>query len=200
MHNLFAGHQTWYGIGGLTGERDFVEAPSQLLEEWVRDPGVLAGFARHYETGEPIPADLVRRMIEADEFGRGLSVRIQMYYAALSLRLHQIDPDQLDPVAVEAELVPRYTPFRYVPQTYLHLSFGHLDGYSATYYTYMWSLVIAKDLFTAFQSEGLPAPQTAHRYRDTILCGGASAPAATLVQAFLGRDYTAEAYRRWLNG
>ena len=97
-----------------------------------------------------------------------------------------------------AELQARYTPFRHVEGTYFHESFGHLDGYSAIYYTYMWSLVIAKDLFGEFRAAGLMDPATAARYRRAVLEPGGSRPAAALVQDFLGRPSGFEAYRAWL--
>jgi thimet oligopeptidase len=180
-------------------EWDFVEAPSQLLEEWVRDPVVLRRFARHVETGEPIPEDLVRRLDASEEFGKGLTVRQQMFYAAVSLELHRRDPEGLDTTALVASLMERYTPFRHVPGTFFHESFGHLDGYSALYYTYMWSLVIAKDLFSPFQEEGLLTPATAHRYRRAVLEPGGSKPAAELVHDYLGRDASFAPFARWLS-
>ena len=137
-------------------------------------------------------------MKAADEYGKGLQVRQQMFYAALSLELHRRPPEGLDTTALTAELQARYTPFRPVEETYLQASFGHLDGYSAIYYTYMWSLVIAKDLFSEFQRAGLMDPTTARRYRRAVLEPGGSRPAAELVQAFLGRPSGFEAYRAWL--
>ncbi len=113
-------------------------------------------------------------MKRADEFGKGVWVRQQMFYAALSLELYRRDPKGLDPLAVVRELQSKYTPFPYVEGTYFHLSFGHLDGYSAIYYTYMWSLVIAKDLFTVFQSKGLLNPEPAQAYRRAVLEPGGS--------------------------
>jgi thimet oligopeptidase len=86
-----------------------------------------------------------------------------------------------------------------VEGTYFHLSFGHLDGYSSNYYTYMWSMVIAKDLFTVFQHKGLLDPVPAQAYRREVLEPGGSADAARLVHAFLGRDYDFRAYEEWLN-
>ncbi|MBI5069956.1 MAG: Zn-dependent oligopeptidase [Deltaproteobacteria bacterium] len=197
LHHVLGGH-TRYGLhAGVATEWDFVEAPSQLLEEWTWDPSVLAGFARHVETGAPIPAEMVARMRAADEYGKGLWVRQQMFYAAVSLELHRRDPAGLDAGRLVAELRERFTPFRHVEGTHMHLSFGHLDGYSALYYTYMWSLVIAKDLFTAFQREGLMGP-AARRYRRAVLEPGGSRPAAALVRDFLGREQSAEAFGRWL--
>ena len=199
IHHVIGGHQRWSGISGIATEWDFVEAPSQLLEEWTFDAATLAGFALHVETGEPLPAEMVAKLRDADEFGKGLQVRQQMFYASLSLELYNKDPAGIDPVAVEREAMESHTPFRHVDGTYMHLSFGHLDGYSAAYYTYMWSLVIAKDLFTRFAAEGLPAPRACAAYRDTVLAPGGRAPAAALVRDFLGRDYTFQAYRDWLD-
>ncbi|HVE86023.1 MAG TPA: M3 family metallopeptidase, partial [Myxococcales bacterium] len=97
------------------------------------------------------------------------------------------------------ELQERYTPFPHVDGTYFHASFGHLEGYSAIYYTYMWSLVIAKDLFTAFKKEGLLSTGVAGRYRRAILEAGGSKDAADLVKDFMGREYGFAAYEEWLN-
>jgi thimet oligopeptidase len=198
LHHVLGGHTRWSAHAGVATEWDFVEAPSQLLEEWVWDPAVLAGFAREVTSGAPIPPELVARMKAADQYGKGLQVRQQMFYAALSLELHRRDPATLEPGRVAAELRERYTPFRHVEGTFMHLSFGHLDGYSALYYTYMWSLVIAKDLFTAFRREGLFGP-AALRYRRTVLEPGGSRPAADLVRDFLGREPGFEAFAAWLD-
>ena len=123
-----------------------------------------------------------------------------MFYAAVSLEYHRRDPKSFDTTALLAELQARYTPYRYVEGTAFQASFGHLAGYSAVYYTYMWSLVIAKDLFSAFREAGLADPKPARRYRDEVLAPGGSRPAAELCQAFLGRPYDVAAYRRWLDG
>jgi thimet oligopeptidase len=199
IHHIFAGHGRWSGTNGISTEWDFVEAPSQLLEEWTRDARTLAGFAVHHETGEPLPADLVAAMRAAEEVGKGLFVRQQMFYASMAFELYRRDPDGLDPVNVEREARERLTPYRHVDGTFVHLAFGHLDGYSAVYCTYMWSLVIAKDLFTAFAAEGLDSAGIAARYRDTVLAPGGSAPAAELVERFLGRPYDFAAYQAWLD-
>ncbi|HYV67739.1 MAG TPA: M3 family metallopeptidase, partial [Myxococcales bacterium] len=199
LHHLLGGRTRWGGLSGVRTEWDFVEAPSQMLEEWCWDPAVLAGFARHHRSGAPIPSELVARMRAADEFGKGLRVRQQMYYAAVSLAFHGKEPRSLDTTAVMARLQEELTPFRYVPETYFHESFGHLEGYSALYYTYMWSLVIAKDLFGAFRREGLMNPSVALRYRKAVLEPGGGAKAADLVRDFLGREYDFGAFEEWLN-
>ncbi len=199
LHHILGGNTRWAGLSGVRTEWDFVEAPSQMLEEWAWDPGTLQSFGKHVESGEPIPSELVLRMKKADEFGKGLWVRQQMFYAALSLNLYQRDPGQLDSTRLVKEMQERYTPFRFIDGTFFHLSFGHLDGYSAIYYTYMWSLVIAKDLFTVFKQQGLMDREAATRYRRHILQPGGSKDAADLVKDFLGRLYGFDAYEQWLN-
>ena len=82
----------------------------------------------------------------------------------------------------------------------MQTAFGHLNGYSAVYYTYMWSLVIAKDMFTEFKKNGLMNPEIAKKYRDTVLAESGTKPAAAMVQDFLGRPYSFQAYADWLNG
>ena len=96
------------------------------------------------------------------------------------------------------ELQKRYSPFPYVEGTHFFASFGHLNGYSAMYYTYLWSLVIAKDLLGEFQRHGLLEEKTASRYRDTVLVPGGSRDAADLIKDFLGRPYGFEAFQAWL--
>jgi thimet oligopeptidase len=199
IHFLVAGQHQWVGIGGISTEQDFVEAPSQMLEEWTWDPATLATFAKHYQTNEPIPAELVRQMKRASEFGKGLQVRRQMVYAKLSLSMYDRDPKQVDTDQMVRQLMKQYQPFPFVEGTHFQTAFGHLDGYSAVYYTYMWSLVIAKDLFSKFDRSNMLAPGVARAYRDAVLAPGGSRPAAKLVEDFLGRPFGFAAWREWLN-
>ena len=199
VHALLAGHRKWVGVGGISTEQDFVEAPSQMLEEWTWDPATLQTFARQYQTNEPIPATLVKQMRRASEFGKALGVRQQMIYARLSLSVYDHDPKNLDTTAVVRDVTNKYRPWPYVEGTHFQTSFGHLDGYSAVYYTYMWSLVIAKDLFSHFDQSNLLAPAVARRYRDDVLAPGGSKPAAVLVRDFLGRPFDFAAWEKWLN-
>ncbi len=194
VHHVLAGRQQWSRFSGVSTEWDFVEAPSQMLEEWAWDAAVLRSFATD-AGGEPIPTALVERMRSAKEFGKGYLARTQMFYAALAYVLHQEVPD--DVPGTVRRLQERYDQFGYVPGTHFEASFGHLDGYTSAYYTYMWSLVIAKDLFSAF-GEDLFDPGVADRYRDCILAPGGSKDAADLVADFLGRPYSFEAFSEWL--
>jgi thimet oligopeptidase len=199
LHTLFAGHHRWCGTGGIRTEQDFVEAPSQMLEEWTENPEVLASFAKHYQTNEPIPATLVNQMNRAKDYGEGLGVRRQMVYAKLSLSVYDRDPKLVNTDQIAEDLTKKYQPFPFVPGTHFQCAFGHLDGYSAVYYTYMWSLVIAKDMFAQFDKTHLLAPGVATRYRQMVLAPGGSAPAATLVANFLGRPFNNQAWTAWLN-
>ncbi len=196
MHHVLAGRHEWVQFSGVATEWDFVEAPSQMLEEWAWDATVLQVFATD-EVGIPIPTELVERMRAADEFGKALLARTQMMYAAMSYRFHLEVPDDL--TARVFELYPEFSMLKPLPDTHLHTGFGHLDGYSSGYYTYMWSLVIAKDMFSAFDPENLFDEALAHRYRDTVLAAGGSRDAADLVADFLGRPYDTDAFTACLN-
>ena len=195
VHHLLAGRHQWARFSGVATEWDFVEAPSQLLEEWAWDADVLRTFATN-EAGEPIPKELVAKMRAGEDFGKGCFARTQMFFAALSYRLHQ--GPHADIADFVKEIQSAYDLFAEVEGTHFHASFGHLGGYSSAYYTYMWSLVIAKDLFSAFDRKDLFAPENARRYRDMVLAAGGSNDAAQLVAEFLGRPYNIEAFSTWL--
>ena len=195
VHHVLGGGQRFARFSGVATEWDFVEAPSQLLEEWAWDADVLRSFARN-DAGEPIPRELVARMRTADKFGKGTLMRTQMFYAALAYRLHTERPD--DRTALLRETQARYDLFGHLDGTHFHTSFGHLVEYTSAYYTYAWSLVIAKDLFSAFDESNLFDPDIAGRYRDAILGRGGSADAADLVADFLGRPYSFDAFGAWL--
>jgi thimet oligopeptidase len=195
VHHVLAGRQQWVRFSGVATEWDFVEAPSQMLEEWAWDAAVLATFARNSD-GETIPTELVDAMRRADDFGKGYDARTQMFYAALSYDFHVNQTDDLTERL--RELMAKYSVFPYLPGTHMHCHFGHLDGYSSAYYTYMWSLVIAKDMFSAFDRGDLFDPEVAGAYRDKVLAPGGRRDAADLVEDFLGRPYTFDAYAAWL--
>lgn len=198
MHGLIGGHQAWSGLSGIATERDFVEAPSQLLEEWVWDYETLKTFAVN-SAGATIPKPLVDKMRAARNFGKGTHIRNQMFYAALSLQYYSTPPEQLDLNETLVRLQAEYSPFDYIDGTHFYANFGHLYGYSARYYTYMWSLVIAADMFAEFERDGLLNETVAHRYRDKVLAPGGSADAADLVEDFLGRPFNYDAFIHQLN-
>jgi thimet oligopeptidase len=195
MHHTLAGRHEWVRFSGVATEWDFVEAPSQMLEEWAWDAEVLQTFATD-EAGTPIPAELVEKMRAADEFGKGYLARTQMFYASVAYRLHLELPDDLTKRV--SELSAEYSLIKPIEGTHFHCSFGHLEGYTSAYYTYAWSNVIAKDLFSAFDPGDLFASEVAQRYRDLVLTPGGSKDAADLVEDFLGRPYNSEAFKAWL--
>ncbi|MEZ4401116.1 MAG: M3 family metallopeptidase [Kofleriaceae bacterium] len=198
MHHILGGQQRWVRQSGVATEQDFVEAPSQMFEEWAWNHETLARFAKNAD-GQVIPAELVARMRKADKFGLGTQVAQQMFYAAISLKFHQVDPAKLDQLALVKQLQAKYTPFRYVEGTRFHTSFGHLMGYSAVYYTYMWSLVIAKDMLSAFTGKSLMDTTITYAYRDKVLAAGGTKDAADLVKDFLGRSYNFKAFEKYLS-
>ena len=116
-----------------------------------------------------------------------------------SLACYDRDPAGASTDQLFADLVRKYQPFPFVDGTHFQCAFGHLDGYSAVYYTYMWSLVIAKDLFSHFDTAHLLAPGAAKEYRRTVLAAGGSKPAAQLVKDFLGREFNEQAWQAWLD-
>ncbi|MFZ0321070.1 MAG: M3 family metallopeptidase, partial [Candidatus Sulfotelmatobacter sp.] len=136
MHHILGGQQQWAGITGISMESDFVEAPSQMLEEWIRSPQVLAKFARHYKNGEPIPAELVARMNRASAFGRGGWVSRQNSFSAISYDIYKTKPEDVNLDAVTLDDSRKYTLFTPLTETHTWASFGHLGGYSSAYYTY----------------------------------------------------------------
>jgi len=199
MHHILGGQQHWIDQAGVATEWDFVEAPSQMFEEWAWNLETLSTFAKNPK-GEVIPKDLVDHMLRARDFGLGIQTRQQMFYAAISLNFHTADPAKLDMTAEIKRLKAKYTPFAFVDGTKFESSFGHLEGYTALYYTYMWSLVIAKDMFTPFAKNGLLNTTWTYRYRDKILAPGGTKDAADLVKDFLGRPFNYKAFEKYLGG
>lgn len=198
MHWILGGQQQWAGISGISMEGDFVEAPSQMLEEWMRSPQVLASFARHYKTGEPIPAELVARMNRADAFGRATWVTQQNEFTAISYDIYKTKPEDVDLDAVTSGDEKKYTLATPLPGTHFYTAFGHLGGYSSAYYTYLWDKVIAEDFFNQFDQTNLLAGPAPMRYRHTVLEPGGSISANDLVRNFLGREQNMNAFQKWM--
>ena len=198
MHWILAGRQAWAGVSGISMESDFAEAPSQMLEEWMRSPQVLAKFARHYHTGQAIAPELIARMNRASAFGRGSWVSQQDAFAAIAYDLHKGKPDDVDLDAVTTEDVNRYSHTVPLPGTHLYASFSHLGGYSSAVYTYLWDKVIAEDFFQQFDPANLLGGAAAMRYRRAVLEPGGSVPANDLVKNFLGRPQSMAAFQKWM--
>lgn len=184
-------------FSGTSVARDFVESPSQMLEEWAWSKETLDLFAVHHETGKPMPKTLHSAMLRSRGFGRALSTQRQLFLAALDQTYHT-RALPFDTTKVLQEVNDAYTPFKYVDGTHFQASFGHLIGYDAGYYGYQWALSIAQDLFTRFKKEGLLNPKTAADYRAAVLAMGSSDDEAKLVAKFLGRAPSDAAYKAFL--
>jgi thimet oligopeptidase len=219
LHHILGGKQHWVEQSGIATEWDFIEVPSQLLEEWAWDYNVLKDFAKN-EKGESIPEDLVQKMNQANSFGKGLFVNQQMFYAALSLYYHHCftKPQEQEhttctPAYIQSQdtldalikLQQEYSPYDYTENTHFQTSFGHLEGYSALYYTYMWSFAIVMDLFDQFKVfENIMSEQAIERareYRIKVLEAGGSNKAQNLLEAFIP-DYDINAhtaFEKWLS-
>ena len=198
MHALLGGQQNWAGISGIATEGDFVEVPSQMLEEFFRDPQLLATFAHHYETSEPIPAELVLKMNRAGAFGRADGVRTQLYYTTCSLKTHTEDPATLDLDTLFEKLYTRFLSYQWIEGNRMYAAFTHLVGYSSNYYTYMYDKVIALDFFAQFTKTNLLDDPISMKYRRTVLEPGGSLPGKEIVLRFLGRSQSTKAFTNWI--
>ena len=199
MHHILGGQGEWSNAGGFNVEGDFVEAPSQMLEEMFRDRGILESFAKHYKTGETIPTALIDKMDAAGAYGRGRWMQGQLFYATYSLEVHDRAPEQVNFDALLREDSERFSHFSFVDGNRMYASFTHLTGYSSNYYTYVLDKVIAVDFFSQFDKANLLSGPTAMRYRRTVLEPGATKPAAELVKNFLGRPQNLTALKQWIN-
>jgi thimet oligopeptidase len=199
MHAILGGHTEWAGLSGFATEGDFIEVPSQMLEEFFRDVALLQSFARHYETGEVLPAELIEKMKLAGAFGRADWVRSQLYYTTLSLDLHDQDPAGIDLDRVTKSLYQSLQPWQWIDGNRMYASFGHLTGYSSNYYTYAFDKVIALDFFAQFDPADLLGCAAGTKYRKTVIEQGGSRPGRQMVRDFLGRDEEFSAFSNWLN-
>jgi thimet oligopeptidase len=198
MHHVIGGHNPYAGEGGFNVEGDFVEAPSQMLEEFFHDYGVLRSFAHHYQTGAVLPQELYARMTRADAYGRASAQQRQLMYTAISLDFHSQPPQQLDFDSTYQQDFTRYNTAAFAPGDHLWASFTHLNGYSSNYYTYVIDKIIALDFFAQFDGRDLLGGPAGMRYRRSVLAPGATRPAAQLVHDFLGREPNLDAYKRWM--
>ena len=199
MHAILGGNTEWAGLSGFATEGDFIEVPSQTLEEFFRDEKLLQAFARHYQTGEVLPAELIRKMKGAGAFGRADWMRTQLYYTTLSLDLHDRDPKTIDLDETTRRLYTSLVPWTWREGNRMYASFGHLTGYSSNYYTYAFDKVIALDFFDQFDTADLLGCEAAARYRTAVLEQGGSKSGRQMVRDFLGRDEEFAAFAKWLN-
>ena len=199
MHHILGSQGEWSGQGGFDVEGDFVESPSQMLEEMFHSAAILQSFGREYQTGQPIPAALVARMNAASAYGRGRWIQNQLLYSSYSLQLHTLAPATLDFDRLYRQDMQRFNTFVPVPDDHFFATFTHLTAYASNYYTYVLDKVIAIDFFDRFDPNHLLDGPAAMRYRRTVLEPGATKPAAQLVQDFLGRPQNMRALERWMN-
>jgi thimet oligopeptidase len=199
MHHILGGQGEWSGEGGFNVEGDFIESPSQMLEEMFHDPAILQSFGKHYQTGETIPASLIAKMNAASAYGRGRWLQGQLWASTFSLQVHNQTPASLDFDALLKADDERFSPYTPVEGDRFYASFTHLVGYTSNYYTYVLDKVIAIDFFAQFDKHNLLDGPTAMRYRRAVLEPGASKSAAELVKDFLGRRQSMDALKSWMN-
>jgi thimet oligopeptidase len=183
-------------FSGTNTERDFVEAPSQIMEHWIWRTDVLKRFARHYETGEPIPEELVDQLVAARLLNKGMWQLRQMMYGWWDQELHggpERDIDAIYRRGAEISLLPHHE------GAFALASFGHLmGGYDASYYGYMWAEVFGDDMFSRFEAEGVTNPEVGMAYRNEVLGKGGALDADEMLVNFLGREPNKEAFLKKL--
>ncbi|MBO6785040.1 MAG: peptidase M3, partial [Alphaproteobacteria bacterium] len=191
---------TYPSISGTSVSRDFVELPSQLYEHWLRVPEVLKRFAVHHETGEPLPDDLLAKLVAAEKFNKGFANVEFTASALVDMDFHALDPEaaaSVDPVAFEKEALARIgmpdaIVMRHATPHFAHVFAG--DGYSAGYYSYMWSGVLDSDAFRAFEDAGNPFDaETAAKLHEHIYSSGGSRDPEEAYVAFRGALPTPDA-------
>jgi Zn-dependent oligopeptidase len=180
-------------FSGANTEWDFVEAPSQIMENWCWDTGVLARFARHYETGAHIPEHIVQQLVAARDLNVALTTLRQISFGWLDMGMHGPRDDRdLDSILLEAQNITLLPPHE---GTFFPSSFGHLmGGYDAGYYGYLWSEVFGDDMFSRFADEGITSPTVGRAYRRSVLEPNGSKDASDLLRDFLGREPSNEAF------
>lgn len=189
LHQMLS-NVTYGFISGTSVARDFVELPSQLYEHWLEVPEVLEKHARHWQTGEAMPADLLQRLLAAGSYDQGFATVEFVASALVDLAFHEgaapADPMQKQAEVLEAIGLPHAIRMRHATPHFAHVFSG--DGYSSGYYSYMWSEVMDADAFAAFEETGNAFdPETAKRLETFILSAGGSQPAEALYTQFRGR-------------
>jgi peptidyl-dipeptidase Dcp len=193
VHGLFSDvHYPTFAATSVP--RDFVEYPSQVYEVWASWPEVLANYAKHYETGEQIPAELLQRVMDSETFNEGFRTTEYLAASVLDQAWHQLSVDEIpageDAMAFEAQVLADagfdYDP---IPPRYRTPYFSHMmGGYSAGYYSYIWSEVLDADSVLWIRENGDFDRETGQHFRDTILSQGGSKPAMDLFMDFAGRE------------
>jgi peptidyl-dipeptidase Dcp len=194
LHSLLA-QVPYRGLAGVP--RDFVELPSQIMENWVLEPEVLKAYAFHHKTGEVIPAALVEKIKKSETFDQGFATVEYLAASLLDMNWHTITADKAvnDPTAFERETMARIQMPPQIVSRYRSPYFNHIfgpgGGYAAGYYSYIWSEVLDSDAFQAFKEKGLFDQDTAKRFRTLLAKGNSEAP-AVLYRTFRGADPSVE--------
>jgi peptidyl-dipeptidase Dcp len=190
LHGILS-NCTYSSLAGTNVARDFVEMPSQVLENWATQPEVMKEYAHHWETGQPIPDDLIQKMNNAKYFNQGFATVEYLAASYLDMDWHTIsgeapsdvvafESQRMDAINLIPEIVPRYR------STYFRHIFG--GGYSAGYYSYIWAEVVDADAFQAFKEAGLFDRKTADKFRKYILAAGGTDDPMVLYKKFRGRE------------
>ena len=192
LHGMFSNVE-YPTLTGTNVPRDFVEFPSQFNEHWALEPKVLANYAKHYKTGEPMPQDLVDKIKRSRTFNQGYALTEYLAAALLDMTWHTIEPGSplQDPNAFEPAALQRYhIAMNEVPPRYHSTYFSHIwsTGYAAGYYAYLWSEVIDDDAYYWFKEHGGMNRENGQRFRDMVLSRGGSEDEAAMYRAFRGRD------------
>lgn len=189
LHGLLTKCQ-YKGTSGTNVVRDFVELPSQINEHWATEPEVLKMYAKHYQTGETIPDELIEKILNQKTFNQGFITTELMAAAFLDMNLHNLtDTTGLDVVAFEKEAMDRLGLIPEIAPRYRTTYFSHIiGGYAAGYYSYLWANVLDNDAFEAFKENGIFDRHTADLFRRNILEKGDSEDAMTLYRNFRGAE------------
>jgi thimet oligopeptidase len=190
----------YFAHSGTSVDRDFVEAPSQIFENWVWDKESLQLFAKHYKTGEAIPDDLLESMLAAKNMSSGGDMAFQVYLGSQDLTLYDTWGKEQNETLLEMSqrLHKDILMWNETPNTARIASFGHLNGYASSYYGYAWAEVFAQDMFSVFERDGVLNPEVGMRFRKEVLAPGGSVEALDLVRGFLGREPNNDALKRSL--
>ncbi|MDE2293323.1 MAG: hypothetical protein KGL53_14675, partial [Elusimicrobia bacterium] len=192
MHNLLT-ESPYHRFAGTRVARDFVEAPSQIMENWAWDRDVLRGLSGHWRTAKPLPEDLAARLLEAKHLDSGVFALRQLAFAWIDQALH--GPEAVDPGGTYRRLYEEVAGVAQPEGLSPEASFGHLMSYAASYYGYLWSDVYAADMFSVFKASGdIRSPELGARYRRQVLAPGGSRDEAGLVRDFLGREPSEDAF------
>lgn len=185
-------------FSGTAVARDFVEAPSQMMENWVWDPEVLGLFAKHYKTGETIPGEMLNGMKAARTLGSGIETEGQFFLGQMDHKFHTAPGGKVDTMKVVAETYNSCTLYKSLPGNMAHANFGHLVGYQGAYYGYLWSLVYAQDMYQRFEELGVLSPEAGMYYRNKVLGRGGSMDEMAMLRDYLGREPKMDAFMRHL--